>query len=284
MITIKAYAKVNLFLEVIGKRSDGYHDIITVFARVGIYDLLHFQKNNGYGIRVFIKNNVNMPDIDLKDNLVWKAVKRFEERFGVKCSCDIHIEKNIPVGSGLGGGSSDCASTLLTLCEMYGIPKEEIYSLASELGSDVAFFTRNSMLCIAKGRGEILEDITLKATLPEVIIAFPNIHLSTARVYSSLTLRHKADLERFNMMVDALRKEGSVDFSNILFNRLEEPAFVIEPEVKKLKKRMSDIGLVSLMSGSGSSVFGLSYSHDVIDKAYNLLKSNCGFIFKTKFV
>ncbi|MGC8866645.1 MAG: 4-(cytidine 5'-diphospho)-2-C-methyl-D-erythritol kinase [Elusimicrobiales bacterium] len=283
-MSFKANAKINLFLEVIGKRNDGYHDIVSVFARISLCDKIRLEKNKRFETRIFVKNNVNMPDIELKDNLVWKAVKRFEERFGYKCGYDVYIEKNIPVGAGLGGGSSDCAATLIALSKIYGINKENIYPIACELGSDVAFFTRNSMLCAGTGRGEILKDIELKARLPGLVIVFPDIYISSAKVYSSLNLNYNPDLKRFEVMIDAFKKEEDIDFSHLLFNRLEEAAFMIEPKVERLKKRMSELGLVSMMSGSGSSVFGLSYSTDLLDKAYDELKKIYRFVFKAKFV
>ncbi|MCX7905633.1 MAG: 4-(cytidine 5'-diphospho)-2-C-methyl-D-erythritol kinase [Elusimicrobiales bacterium] len=279
-----SYAKINLFLEVCKKRKDGYHEIVTLFSRVSLFDKIRFSKREDKEINIFIKNNVNFNDISKDDNLIYKAILEFEKKFEIKDGFDIYLEKNIPQGAGLGGGSSNCASTLLAMCDIYGIDKNKVRDIALKLGSDVMFFFEAKKIAVGKGRGEIIEDLDIKAEMPYVILVFPDIFLSTKEVYSNMDYNYIADLNLFYEFVDELKRYGKVDFSKYLFNRLETSAFKLEKKVKELKEEISSFGVMSLMSGSGSSVFGISYDKNLIDKCFNALKNKYRFIFKLKIV
>lgn len=284
MVTITAPAKVNLFLEVSSKRSDGYHNIITLFARIALSDIISIRKRLDSQIKINIKNNVNVPYIDEKDNLVFKAIKKFEDKFNIKSGYYVEIEKNIPAGAGLGGGSSDCASTLRALCDIYNIRVSNVMDIASELGSDVSFFLKDCMMCVGTGRGEILEEVKVKAEMSDIILVFPEIHISTKDVYSSMEYNYIPDEKRIFELKKSLEKKGFIDWNYFLFNRLESSAFKIAPSVKSLKQEMIDMGLSSIMSGSGSCVFGLHYDRKKIDDAFTYFSKKYRFVFKTKFV
>lgn len=283
-LNLKAFAKINLFLEVLRKREDNYHDILTLFARISLYDELRFVKRRDELINISIKNNSNVENIPLENNLIFKAIKRFRERFGIICGFDIYLEKNIPQGAGLGGGSSDCAQTLNALSIFYGIDKQKLYPLASELGSDVGFFLKDLVFAVGEGRGEIIKPVEFNSKVPYVLLVFPNIHISTKDVYSNLDYNYKPEIELFNKFLDSLKKDSTPNFSKYLFNRLETSTFKLDKRIKELKAEMSFLGLTTLMSGSGSTVFGLSYDFELIRKAYDNLKQKYDFVFITKFV
>ena len=160
MLEKKAFAKINIYLEVLNKRPDGYHNIKSLFARIDLHDNLIFEKRKDREINITLENKVNAFEIELKSNLVYKAAKRFMDEFSISCGVDIILEKNIPLGAGLGGGSSDCASTLIALSELFNIgEKERLFDLSKELGSDVPFFLKETPMAVCEGRGEILTPV-----------------------------------------------------------------------------------------------------------------------------
>lgn len=283
-LILKSFAKVNLFLEVLGKRKDGYHDILSLFGRISLYDILVFKKRDDEVINIDIKNNSNVDNLPLQNNLIWKAIISFRERFNIKCGFDIYVEKNIPQGAGLGGGSSNCAQTLNALSIFYNIDKKYLYPLACELGSDVGFFFNDLSFAVAKGRGEIIEEVNIKTKPPYVLLVFPGIYIATKDVYLALDYDYNPQLGLFNEFLEKLSNNDSLDFSKYLFNRLESSTFKLDYRVKKVKEEMTSLGIVSLMSGSGSTVFGLSYDLDFLKKAYDNLKKKYDFVFVTKFV
>lgn len=280
-----AYAKINLFLEVCGKREDGYHDILTIFARISLADRLVFRKRDDGKINIVLKNNVNVDNLSKEENLVWKAAKAFCEVFGIRDGFDIYLEKNIPAGAGLGGGSSDCAKTLEALSLIYNVDKSRVFDIARSLGSDVSFFLSGFSFALGSQRGEVVERIDLSAKMPDVVVVFPGVAISTKGIYSSMRYDYKPRYDLLESFLEELKKpDNRIDFSRYLFNRLEIPAFNLERRIEILKKEMIDCGLDALMSGSGSCVFGLSYDEGVIERAVKVLRGKYNFVFKAKFV
>lgn len=279
-----SFAKINMFLEVEGKRSDGYHNIISIFARISLADKIFIQKRSDKDVKIGIRSNIGPINIPTEENLVFKAIKTFQENFGIHEGFNIEIEKNIPIGSGLGGGSSNCATTLLAMCDMYGIEYSSVYSIGAMLGSDVSFFMKNTSFALVKGRGEIVEEIKPKCRLPYSIIVFPGISISTKLVYSSMNYNYTPKNHLCYELIKHFQKNDKVDFSKYIFNRLEEPAFKIEKRLINVKEEILNTGLITLMSGSGSSFFGLSYDKKSTESAFNKLKQKYSFVFKIKFV
>lgn len=279
-----AYAKINLFLEVCGKRSDGYHELLTIFSRISVADKLIFKKRHDSNINIILKNNVNLHNLSKENNLIWKAAKHFVDKFNIKEGFDIYVEKNIPAGAGLGGGSSDCAKTLEAMCLMYGIDKKNVFDIANNIGSDIAFFLSDFKFALGRGRGEMIEGINVSANMPDLIVVFPGISISTKDVYMAMNYDYEPKYELFELFLEELKGRQKINFSKYLFNRLENPAFNIEERIRKLKEEISFLGLDALMSGSGSCVFGLSYNNYAIENAFNILSSRYNFVFKAKFV
>jgi len=249
---IKAYAKVNLGLHIIGKRHDGFHDIETIFYHINLFDELQLSASNEISITC---SNREIPTDN--NNLCWKAVNLLQKELGITRGAEISIKKNIPVGAGLGGGSSDAAAVLRYLPALWNANMHavQLEKLALQLGSDVPFFLSDSSAC-AEGRGEMLQKIVL--TLPYwIVLVNPNIHISTPWAYKELS-------EQRNGLFP-VRQRLSGQFSNdpiqtILNskNDFEEVVFHKFPKIKMIKNQLSKSGAaLSLMSGSGSSVFGL---------------------------
>jgi 4-diphosphocytidyl-2-C-methyl-D-erythritol kinase len=269
-IRIKAPAKVNVRLEITGKRPDGYHDIFSIMVPIEVFDSLEVRRNDTGQIQ-FKSKGFDVPEAPT--NLVYRAANSFFERTCIENrGVDIKLEKNIPVAAGLGGGSSDAASTLMALNELYGFPlkKENLHEIAVKLGADVPFFLE-AVPSIATGIGEILEPVP---NWPEFwyLIVTPQVEISTAWVYQNYKM------ELTSNEYDYIRKtlkNDDVIISNILKNDLEKVTSTRFPIINTLKRKIMDAGAEgSIMSGSGPSVFGIFLSREKAVSARNLLMSD----------
>ncbi|MDP1676645.1 MAG: 4-(cytidine 5'-diphospho)-2-C-methyl-D-erythritol kinase [Bacteroidota bacterium] len=249
---IKAYAKINLGLYVIGKRADGFHNIETIFYHINLFDEVQLSTGNNIIISC---SNPKIPTDN--NNLCWKAVELLQKELGVTNGAKIFIKKNIPIGAGLGGGSSDAAAILRHLPKLWNMKTEpsQLEKLALQLGSDVPFFLSDSS-AYAEGRGELLQEITL--TLPYwIVLINPNIHVSTPWAYKILSEQRNNVFPVRQRLFDKFLYapiqtiiDSKNDFEGVVLNEF--------PQIKKIKLQLAELGAVlSLMSGSGSSVFGL---------------------------
>ncbi len=270
VIKLKAPAKVNVRLEITGKRPDGYHDIFSIFVPVELYDYLEIRTNNTGGIK-FSTVGISVPEDPT--NLVYRAADSFFKKTGLRNrGIDIRLEKNIPVAAGLGGGSSDAASTLLALNKMNEFPlkKNELHEIALKLGADVPFFL-DAVPSIVTGIGEILEPISNWPELWYLIIT-PQIEISTAWVYRNYKM------ELTSNEYDYIRKtlkNDDVIISSILKNDLEKVTSASFPIISALKRKIMGAGAEgAIMSGSGPSVFGIFLSREKAVSARDLLMSD----------
>ena len=186
MLTVKAHAKVNLTLEVLGKRADGYHQIVSVMQTIDLSDELTFATSDRITLRC------DVPSLETDANLVIRAATLLKERTGYPGGVDIHLKKNIPVASGLGGGSSDAAATLKALSHLWGLDLglEELLPLAASIGSDVPFFLPGGT-AIAEGRGEVIHELPPIPKVHLVLLALPvEMPNKTATMYGRLTAEH----------------------------------------------------------------------------------------------
>jgi 4-diphosphocytidyl-2-C-methyl-D-erythritol kinase len=240
-----APAKVNFSFQIKGRQADGFHEIETLMAPISLSDRITIERAGDNGEIRFSCDDASLPAGD--DNLVVRAVKLFRATTKITAGITIMLEKRIPHGAGLGGGSSDAASTLLGLNELFGSDLEqgELLGLASQLGSDVPFFVvRSAAIC--RGRGEIVTPISLKTKFGLVLLK-PDFGVPTPWAYS----RWKDSLEMPSVGYSAQ------EFNGIQFvNDLERPVFekfIVLAHLKKWLRRQPEVA-VSLMSGSGSTV------------------------------
>jgi 4-diphosphocytidyl-2-C-methyl-D-erythritol kinase len=253
-VRVLAPAKVNLFLEVLRRRPDGYHDLATLMVTVGLYDSLEFRENSSEEVRL----DCDDPALPAgPDNLVRRAADLLRGRLGIRAGVDIRLTKRIPAAAGLAGGSSDAAATLAGLDRLWrlGLSKAQLAALGAELGSDVAFFFYGPAAWCT-GRGEIVEPVPMGGPLDFVLVT-PGVGLSTARVFAALTPPEEpVDGSAARVAVE---KRDIADLGKHLYNRLEGPATGLCPEVGRLRQGLRRPGPAGvLMSGSGSTVFALA--------------------------
>ena len=253
-ISVEAPAKINLFLEVLGKRSDGYHEIETVIQEIDLVDYLKFEEIEE-GIRLECEDK-NIP-LD-EHNLIYKAAELIQRECGVKKGISIHLDKRIPVEAGLGGGSSDAAATLKALNLLWKIQLNdaELMELAAKLGSDVAFFIKGkTSLC--SGRGEKVSSLEVKEKM-NYLVVFPHLKISTATIYKSLNFDLTKNRKDASFLTQMLRNANAASIGKCLYNRLEEAIFALYPELLRIKSSLECFNFCGLLiSGSGSSIFGL---------------------------
>lgn len=266
-ITAFSPAKINLFLHVTGKRPDGYHTLYSLMCRINYGDTLRMRFGEK-GLRVYCTH----PDVpDGEKNIVHHAASMFYGRLGKTPDVCIDVDKQIPVGAGLGGGSSNAASTLLELNRHHGRPftRDELMQMGLCSGADVPFFLFGGT-ALAEGVGEKLKEFVLTDTY-KVLIVYPGIHVPTALVYKKLNFELTKDKKKNNNHLFCLL--GGVFSPEVsLWNDLEEVTFEMYPEISKIKRVMLMNGADgALMSGSGSSVFGLFSDGEKADSACQTL-------------
>ena len=247
--------KINLGLNILRKRSDGYHDLETIFYPIPLTDSLEIIENKDPGKSPTFPFTSSGLSIAGKpsSNLCVKAYRMLKQDFPGMHSVKIHLHKVIPSGAGLGGGSADAAFSLKVMNEIYKLQltTEQLIDYAAELGSDCPFFIINKP-CFATGRGEILEEINVDLSVYKIILVNPGIHVNTGWAFSKLTpaLPLKSVKEIVQQPVETWKAELKNDF--------EEPVFIAHPRVKEIKESLYNQGAVyAAMSGSGSTVFGI---------------------------
>lgn len=252
-VVVQAPAKVNLFLEVLGKRPDGYHEIQTFMVALRLFDTLQFKEDASGNVRLTCQE----PNLSTgPDNLVHKAVRLVQEYTQCPRGVQVQLVKRIPMAAGLAGGSADAAATLVGLNRLWqlGLKREELSALAAQLGSDIPFFfSLPAAWCT--GRGEQVTPAPWGRRLWFVLVC-PRVGLSTAAVYRAVTV------PAVPSSGDALRQaaaEGRVDdLGRLLFNRLQEPAEQLCPAIAVYLRRLAELRPAGqCMSGSGSSLFAL---------------------------
>ncbi len=255
---IKSYSKVNLYLEVLGRRRDGYHNIDSLFQTISLCDTLYFYEKT-HLLQGQFELECNIPEL-VGDNIIWKAIESLKPYLpsnskGLK----IVLDKNIPMGSGLGGGSSNGAMTLIGLNQYYQLNLDEniLMELASGLGADVPFFIRGG-LARGQGIGDQLNYYDEVVCPIHFLVIYPNIHIVTKDAYESIDRDQQGERKDLDALIDGLINKDLLKVSDSLFNRFEESQFRKYPLLKDLKDKLLSLGaLGALMSGSGSTVFGV---------------------------
>ncbi|EOS53305.1 4-(cytidine 5'-diphospho)-2-C-methyl-D-erythritol kinase [Paenibacillus barengoltzii] len=278
----KAPAKINLMLDVLHKRPDGYHEVEMIMTMVDLADRLEMSALPRDTI--IISSQAGYIPLDEK-NLAFQAAKLIKERYNVRSGVYIHLDKKIPVAAGLAGGSSDAAATLRGLNRLWelGIPEEELKELGAELGSDVPFCVTGGT-ALATGRGEVLTPLV---NPPQcwVVLAKPPINVSTAEVYGRLKAEQITDHPSAIRMREALERRSFTEVCQALGNVLEQVTLEFHPEVAQLKEAMLRLGADGvLMSGSGPTVFGLVSKESKVSRIYNGLRGFCKEVYAVRLL
>jgi len=263
-LRIRAPAKVNLYLKVLGRRPDGYHDIETLFQAIDLEDELIIEPCTGRSVLKVPGH----PDLETASNLVMRAVSWIESETGGKISIKIRLNKRIPVAGGLGGGSSNAAATLLGIRELFELPiaDESLAQGASTIGADVPFFFKGGT-AVGEGIGDCLTAVPLPIDSAFILVN-PGFSVSTALVYREFsgTLTARAGKDKLR---EVLRECPALE--NLLYNDLQSVAEGLYPEIAKIRTALREMGLNNiLMSGSGPTVFGLGEPEELKEVAERL--------------
>lgn len=278
----KAPAKINLLLDVLRKREDGYHEVEMVMTMVDLADRLELEELPGD--RIVLSSQAGFIPLDEK-NLAFQAARLVKERCGVSRGVYMHLDKRIPVAAGLAGGSSDAAAALRGLNRLWqlGLTRRELETLGAELGSDVPFCVRGGT-AIARGRGEALESVPAPPPC-WVILAKPPIAVSTSDVYGKLRAAELAERPSLKNMLQAIRDSSYAGVCEALGNVLETVTLADYPEVRQIKDCMEKLGADGvLMSGSGPTVFGLAGRETKVARIYNGLRGFCKEVYAVRLL
>jgi len=264
-LVIRAPAKVNLRLEIIKKRPDGYHEISTIFQKIGLFDELTLEKSVVPGICLTVDNPAVPSDCT---NLVYRAAELIMRRCEGSPGVAIRLHKRIPAGAGLGGGSSDAAAALDGINRLFelGLSRYDLQQHAISLGADVPFFLSPWPTARASGVGEILQQVHLRTELWFVIV-FPRFSISTAWAYAA----YSKDIILTNQQKNIILPNSIDDLAQVLtllHNDFEQVVIPRHPEIAAIQKSLMQAGSGgTLLSGSGSSVFGVFANREVCQKA-----------------
>ena len=280
-----APAKINLFLDVIRKREDGYHDLGTLFQTVDVGDTVTAELRDDGVVTLAYNKPQEYP---VESDLVFKAAKLLQQESGTSFGADLYLEKVMPLGAGLGGGSADAAATLRLLNRLWNLNFEApvLEALAARLGADVPFLVRGGS-AFAEGIGERLTFVE-PLDLPEgevLLIATPHDAVPTKDAYAGVPKSGPDRWERYK--ADCAERSGAFPYpleASAPFNAFETSVFPKHPLVAAMKAKMSELGArVTLMSGSGASVFGIFGSRAAAEAAAEALKPDSRYLALTKF-
>lgn len=256
-VTYRSYGKINLYLDVLDRRPDGFTNIETVFQSINLCDVLHFEPGGDDIVFTCSDPALCAPE----ENLVYRAAALIRARAGATEGVRIHLEKYLPVAAGLAGGSGNAAATLIALNELWSLRlrEEELAALALALGSDVPFCLRGGTVAAA-GRGEVME--SLPAILPHwLVLVHPPLKITAGQAYGHPALTRNLESPAGNRTPSfraALARLASGDVAGMVFNRMESGVFHTYPALASIKERLRTYGCTaSAMSGSGPTVFGL---------------------------
>lgn len=272
---VRTYAKINLYLDIIGKREDGYHDIESIMQTISLYDELLFElKKEGIEIKSEPKEFVKV-----ESNLVFKTADLLRNKYDIKKGVSVKLKKNIPIGAGLAGGSSNAAGALVGLNNLWdlNLSIDDLLKLGSELGADVPFCILGGTR-LAKGKGEEL--VEMKPISPcYIVVMNPGFEVSTKEVYQGFDKKRKSTHSDIGRIVDALNRNDFNGICKNMANSMEDIVFKKFPELEKLKRIAKKAGAEGvLMSGSGPTIFAITQSENKAKDIASKLKSISFFV------
>lgn len=278
---LQAFAKINLGLDVLGKREDRYHEVRMIMQTIRMYDQLDMRKSVEPGIH--LTTNKKYIPVD-ENNLVWRAAKLMMDTCGIIEGVSIHLHKVIPVAAGMAGGSSDAAAALVGMNRMFhcGLSKEKLMELGVQIGADVPYCVLRGT-ALAEGIGEKL---TVLPPMPDcwILIGKPGISVSTKYVYTTLDLNTDTVHPDIDGMKKALEDGNLYGITERMGNVLQDVTIPAYPEVERIKEQMKALGAVNaMMSGSGPTVFGIFDNEEKAQKACQKLRESgsCQQVFLT---
>ena len=275
----KCYAKINLSLDSLFKREDGYHEIDTIMTRISLFDKLKIEKNNINEIRIRTNSKLLSKE-NIKDNLIYKAWNILKDK--VKSpGVDVYLEKNIPIAAGLAGGSTNCAEMILALNDLWNLKMEdkEIFEIGKSLGADIpVFFLKKSAR--AQGIGEILSEFNINLDM-KILLVNDGTAISSNFVYKRLKDYGTIDTEKIIKGLESADKNIVDDFSNVM----EDVVYENFPHLLDIKKRIENLGAKKvLLSGSGASIFAVFFDENKLNKVYDSIKNDYKFVEKVSLI
>jgi 4-diphosphocytidyl-2-C-methyl-D-erythritol kinase len=282
-LTLNSYAKVNLYLGVLNKRKDNYHNIITIFERIDLADKIILKSRRDRKISV-ICDHPSVPQDS--SNLACRSARLLQDKFNINKGVDIKIIKRIPVGSGMGGGSSNAAYVLMGLNKLWkiGLSQDKLAWLGGKIGSDVPFFIYNTPFAKGASRGDKIEPLkTIAGVKLWHILVVPKIHVSTPLIYKKWdkfvkTFELTTPRHNVKILTLALKNNDLTLIGDSLFNSLEQVTIKLYPQIGRIKEKLIRLGAKSiLMSGSGPALFGIVSSGKEALSLCNQLKTNNSF-------
>ncbi len=269
--TLPAYAKVNLHLDVLGKFPDGFHQLLTLFERIDLSDELTVDASAGPGIEMECDDRKLPCD---SSNLVVRAAEEYRRISGWEQGLRVRLKKRIPVGGGLGGGSSNASAMLAAMQQLSGnrLTESQLMACARKLGADVAFFAARTSWAVGRVRGDEIEPIPLETRFRHLLVT-PDFPIPTKEVYQAFRLN--APAREINPLLAALKRGKLSSVRDLLYNALEPAVESLYPAIRNVKSEMETAGLEKpMVSGSGSAVFALCDSKDQADSAAEILRKN----------
>lgn len=271
-ISLKALAKINLGLDVVRRREDGYHEVRMVMQTIHLYDRLEMEKTATQGIE--LSTNLSYLPVN-ENNLVYRAGKLLMDEFGITEGIKVYLNKRIPVAAGMAGGSTDAAAMLYGMNELFelGLSREQLMERGVRIGADVPYCLMRGT-ALAEGIGEILTPLAPMVKCP-VLIAKPAISVSTSFVYQNLKLDADTKHPDIDRLIKDIRKQDLGAIAGDMGNVLESVTIPNYPVIAQIKEQMMDSGaLNAMMSGSGPTVFGLFEEEETAQAAYQKMKES----------
>lgn len=271
-ISLKALAKINLGLDVVRRREDGYHEVRMIMQTIHLYDRLDIKRTKEPGTQ--IQTNLSFLPVN-ENNLIYKAAKLLMDEFSITDGVSVKLDKRIPVAAGMAGGSTDAAAMLIGVNRLFslGLTKRELMERGVQIGADVPYCIMRGT-ALAEGIGEALSPLPPMVKCP-VLIAKPSISVSTKFVYQNLKLDDTTIHPDIDRLIDDIKAKNLHDIAAHMGNVLETVTIPNYPVIDEIKKHMLSNGAVgAMMSGSGPTVFGLFDDEDTAKKAYKAMRSS----------
>lgn len=271
-ISLKALAKINLGLDVVRRREDGYHEVRMIMQTIHLYDRLDIKRTQEPGIQ--IQTNLSFLPVN-ETNLIYKAAKLLMDEFSITDGVSVKLDKRIPVAAGMAGGSTDAAAMLIGVNRLFslGLTKRQLMERGVQIGADVPYCIMRGT-ALAEGIGEALSPLPPMVKCP-VLIAKPSISVSTKFVYQNLKLDDTTIHPDIDRLIDDIKAKNLHDIAAHMGNVLETVTIPNYPVIDEIKKHMLSNGAVgAMMSGSGPTVFGLFDDEDTAKKAYKAMRSS----------